>query len=200
MISIYFKDWTFYPFPYGPTGIYSLAVVHLANIMTPCRFPKFFSTPDKYFVLMGVEFKMFRNNCMEVHHDSFHGAQQAGEDHKRKHWLDLVSLLPLHTHMQAYMCTHNLVSGCALTHTLAKCKRAHISDRLPTMWVPLALPLWWRRTVGTGWGDLCPAPKRGGGRGWLSTLGHDCLSPDFCKAQAASGRPQGLCNSRISTE
>lgn len=28
-----------------------------------------------------------------------------------------------------------------------------------------------------------------GRRGWLSTLGRDSLSPDFCKARAASGTP-----------
>ena len=166
MISIYFKDWTFCTFPYGPTGIYLLAVVHFANILIPCRLPKFFPAPNIYFVLIGVESKMFRNDSMEVHHDSFCGAQQAGGKSQKKTLIRSGLSTPSpHTHMQAYMCTHNLVSGRALTHTLAKCKRAHISDRLPTMWVPLALPLWWRRTVGTGWGDLCPAPKRGGGRG-----------------------------------
>ena len=163
MISIYFKDWTFCTFPYGPTGVYSLAVVHLANIMTPCRFPEFFSAPDKYFVLVGAELELFRNNCMEVHCDSFCGAQQAGGKSHRK--TPIISGFPysLPTHTCRLTCAHTILFlSCALTHTPAKCKRFHTSDRLSTMWVPLALPLWWRRTVGTGWGDLCTAPKSWG--------------------------------------
>ena len=106
MISIYFKDWTFCTFPYGPTGVYSLAVVHLANIMTPCRFPEFFSAPDKYFVLVGVELELFRNNCMEVHCDSFCGAQQAGGKSHRK--TPIISGFPysLPTHTCRLTCAH----------------------------------------------------------------------------------------------
>ena len=138
MISIYFKDWTFCTFPYGSTGIYSLAVVHLANIMTPCRLPEFFSAPDKYFVLVGVKFEMFRNNCMEVHCDSFCRAQQAEGKSHRKTPIISGFLYSLPTHTCRHTCAHMILFlGCALTHTPAKCKRVHTSDRLPTMWVPL---------------------------------------------------------------
>lgn len=59
MISMYFKDWMFCTFPYRPTEIYSLGVVHLADMMIPSGLPKFFSAPDKHFVLPGVELEMF---------------------------------------------------------------------------------------------------------------------------------------------
>ena len=107
----------FYPFPYGPTGIYSLAVVHLANIMTPCRFPKFFSTPDKYFVLVGVEFEMFRNNCMEEHHDSFRGAQQAGGRSQKKTLIRSGLSTPCpHTHAGTHVHTRSCFWACTNTH------------------------------------------------------------------------------------
>ena len=117
MISIYFKDWTFCTFPYGPTGVYSLAVVHLANIMTPCRFPEFFSAPDKYFVLVGVELELFRNNCMEVHCDSFCGAQQAGGKSHRKTLIRSGLSTPCpHTHAGSHMHTRSCFWACTNTH------------------------------------------------------------------------------------
>ena len=117
MISIYFKDWTFCTFPYGPTGIYSLAVVHFANIMTPCRLPEFFSTPDIYFVLIRVESKMFRNDCMEVHHDSFCGAQQTGGKSQKKILIRSGLSTPCpHTYTGIHVHTRSCFWVCTNTH------------------------------------------------------------------------------------
>lgn len=116
-----------------------------------------------------------------------------GESHGGKHRLYLDQSTSLHTHTGTRVHTGPLFLGCALRHTPTKCKSIHTSDRLSAVWVPSALPLQWRRTVGVVGVGVISAQLRGaegcGRRGWLSTLGRDSLSPDFCKARAASGTP-----------
>lgn len=118
-------------FPEGllPARGHSLAGMHLAHVILPLGLPKFFSSPDKHSVVVGVEVEVFGDDGMEVHRDAFLRAQGAAGEPPGNMTRPGSVHPPVYTHKHphAHTLTHagTHIHSCTHIHTNSTCKHIY---------------------------------------------------------------------------